>query len=120
MIGCLFVRDGPLLPGRCRRGPVAQLAPDIVQGKSYDLADPAVAGYFADVLRLTLGAVVNCASASPGTGPGRYSVTRGWRRTGWDSSPSRLQAAHIRPVARGGEHRLDNGLLLRSTAGACL
>ena len=25
-----------------------------------------------------------------------------------------LQAAHIRPVARGGEHRLDNGLLLRS------
>jgi putative restriction endonuclease len=25
-----------------------------------------------------------------------------------------LQAAHIRPVAYGGEHRLDNGLLLRS------
>jgi putative restriction endonuclease len=25
-----------------------------------------------------------------------------------------LQAAHIRPVTRGGEHRLDNGLLLRS------
>lgn len=25
-----------------------------------------------------------------------------------------LQAAHIRPVASGGEHRLDNGLLLRS------
>ncbi|MEV4473927.1 HNH endonuclease signature motif containing protein [Nonomuraea sp. NPDC049504] len=25
-----------------------------------------------------------------------------------------LQAAHIRPVAVGGEHRLDNGLLLRS------
>ncbi|SEU44350.1 HNH endonuclease [Nonomuraea wenchangensis] len=25
-----------------------------------------------------------------------------------------LQAAHIRPVAAGGEHRLDNGLLLRS------
>jgi len=28
--------------------------------------------------------------------------------------PPVLQAAHIRPVARGGEHRLDNGLLLRS------
>jgi putative restriction endonuclease len=25
-----------------------------------------------------------------------------------------LQAAHIRPVTRGGEHRVDNGLLLRS------
>ena len=25
-----------------------------------------------------------------------------------------LQAAHIRPVAEGGEHRLDNGMLLRS------
>jgi len=25
-----------------------------------------------------------------------------------------LQAAHIRPVSAGGEHRLDNGLLLRS------
>lgn len=25
-----------------------------------------------------------------------------------------LQAAHIRPVEHGGEHRLDNGLLLRS------
>ncbi len=25
-----------------------------------------------------------------------------------------LQAAHIRPVASGGEHRLDNGVLLRS------
>ncbi len=28
--------------------------------------------------------------------------------------PPVLQAAHIRPVTRGGEHRLDNGLLLRS------
>jgi putative restriction endonuclease len=25
-----------------------------------------------------------------------------------------LEAAHIRPLAEGGEHRLDNGLLLRS------
>ena len=28
--------------------------------------------------------------------------------------PPVLEAAHIRPVAKGGEHRLDNGLLLRS------
>jgi putative restriction endonuclease len=28
--------------------------------------------------------------------------------------PPVLQAAHIRPVTAGGEHRLDNGLLLRS------
>jgi putative restriction endonuclease len=28
--------------------------------------------------------------------------------------PPVLEAAHIRPVTKGGEHRLDNGLLLRS------
>jgi putative restriction endonuclease len=28
--------------------------------------------------------------------------------------PPVLQTAHIRPVSEGGEHRLDNGLLLRS------
>jgi putative restriction endonuclease len=28
--------------------------------------------------------------------------------------PPVLQAAHVRPVTAGGEHRLDNGLLLRS------
>ena len=33
--------------------------------------------------------------------------------TGTHISPV-LQAAHIRPVASGGEHRLDNGVLLRS------
>ena len=33
--------------------------------------------------------------------------------TGAKIAPT-LQAAHIRPVAQGGEHRLDNGLLLRS------
>lgn len=33
--------------------------------------------------------------------------------TGHKIAPT-LEAAHIRPVASGGEHRVDNGLLLRS------
>jgi putative restriction endonuclease len=44
-------------------------------------------------------------------------VTDAYRRhcaiTGEKTLPV-LEAAHIRPVAAGGEHRVDNGLLLRS------
>ena len=32
----------------------------------------------------------------------------------WSDSDLTLEAAHIRPVAHEGEHRVDNGLLLRS------
>ena len=58
MIGCLFVRDVRFFPAGAVADPPPQFARNIVQGKSYDLADPAVAGYFADVLQLTLGAAV--------------------------------------------------------------
>src|SRR5215813_1753911 len=58
VIGCLFVRDVRFFPADAIADPPPQFAPNIVQGKSYDMADPAVAGYFADVLQLTLGAAV--------------------------------------------------------------
>ncbi len=82
-IGCLFVRDVRFFAADISVDPPPGFAPNIVQGKSYDLADQAVAEYFTGLLQLILGVVV-------------------------------LQAAHIRPVTAGGEHRLDNGLLLRS------
>ena len=50
-----------------------RFAPNIVQGKSYDLADPAAAPYFGQLLQLLLGAVVELNSASPGTGPDQSS-----------------------------------------------
>jgi putative restriction endonuclease len=135
VIGCLFVRDVRFFPA----GAVAEAPPlfarNIVQGKSYDMADPAVAGYFADVLQLTLGAAVELDFSQPWhrSGPvfgdprlapyrlGQQSfkavVLDSYHRRCAISGthiPPVLQAAHIRPVAEGGEHRLDNGLLLRS------
>jgi putative restriction endonuclease len=47
---------------------------------------------------------------APGTGRGRSSAIRGWLRSDWASRPSRPRCSwHT-----GGEHKLDNGLLLRS------
>jgi hypothetical protein len=65
VIGCLFVRDVPFFPADAVADPPPHFAPNIVQGKSYDLLDPAVAGYFADVLRLTLSAVVELDFSQP-------------------------------------------------------
>jgi putative restriction endonuclease len=109
----------------------------VLQGKGYDLADPAVNGYFGDLLARPLG---------DGTGPGA-DAGEPWRGGGPTYSDPRLtpqrlgqrafqavvlrayarrcavtgdrirpvlQAAHIRPLPAGGDHRLDNGLLLRS------
>jgi putative restriction endonuclease len=135
MIGCLFVRDVRFFADDAVADPPPQFAPNVVQGKSYDLADPAVAGYFADILQLTLGATVELDFSQPWhrTGPvfgdprlapyrlGQQSfkavVLDSYHRRCAISGthiPPVLQAAHIQPVAKGGEHRLDNGLLLRS------
>ena len=135
MIGCLFVRDVRFFPADAVADPPPQFARNIVQGKSYDMADPAVAGYFADVLQRTLGTAVELDFGQPWhrSGPvfgdprlapyrlGQQSfkavVLDSYHRRCAISGthiPPVLQAAHIRPVARGGEHRLDNGLLLRS------
>jgi putative restriction endonuclease len=52
-----------------------------------------------------------------GQGTFRVLVTDNYQRrcavTGEKALPA-LDAAHIRPVAEGGQHRLDNGLLLRT------
>jgi putative restriction endonuclease len=135
VIGCLFVRDVRFFPANAIAAPPPRFSPNIVQGKSYDLADQSVAPYFGDLLQLLLGASVELDFAEPWHRPGPvfgdprlapYRLgQRSFQAVVLDAYHRRcaisgtrilpvLQAAHIRPVAAGGEHRLDNGMLLRS------
>jgi putative restriction endonuclease len=135
VIGCLFVRDVRFFPADSFMDPPPGFAPNIVQGKSYDLVDRFVQTYFAYLLQMLLGVVVEVDFSEPWHRPGQIFgdprlapyrlgqrsfqavVLDAYHRrcaiTGTHISPV-LQAAHIRPVTAGGEHRLDNGLLLRS------
>ena len=135
VIGCLFVRDVRFFPEDATAAPPPRFASNIVQGKSYDLADQAAAPYFEELLCLLLGTQVELDFGEPWHRPGpvfgdpRLAPYRLGQRSfqavvldayhrrcaisGTHITPV-LQAAHIRPVAAGGEHRLDNGLLLRS------
>jgi putative restriction endonuclease len=135
VIGCLFVRDVRFFPAGTTAEPPPRFAANIVQGKSYDLADQSVAPYFQMLLELLLGAVVELDFRQPWHRPGpvfgdpRLAPYRLGQRSfqavvldayhrrcaiSGTHIPLMLQAAHIRPVTAGGEHRLDNGLLLRS------
>jgi putative restriction endonuclease len=135
VIGCLFVRDVRFFGQHEALAAPPGFARNIVQGKSYNLADPAAASYFADLLWRTLGAEIELDFSQPWHRPGPVfgDPRLAPYRLGQDSFkavvldayhrrcavtgthiPPVLQAAHIRPVSEGGEHRLDNGLLLRS------
>lgn len=136
VIGCLFIRD----PVFFAAGETVSPPPDYprsgaMQGKSYDLAGGSHAGYFGDLLQRVLGVALEVDLAAPWHRPGpvfgdprlcpqrmgqqafRAVVLDTYRRrcaiTGSKIGPV-LEAAHIRPVTEDGEHRLDNGLLLRS------
>jgi putative restriction endonuclease len=135
IIGCLFVRDVRFFAESDIAAAPPNFAPSIVQGKSYDLADAATAPYFGDLLRRLLGfdLEVDLSApwhrAGPMFGDPRLTPYRLGQRSfqavvldayhrrcaiSGTHIPPVLQAAHIRPVSEGGEHRLDNGLLLRS------
>lgn len=135
VIGCLFVRDVRFFAADATVEAPPRFAPNIVQGKSYDLADQSVAPYFRVLLQLLLGGVVELDFSQPWHRPGpvfgdpRLAPYRLGQRSfqavvldayhrrcaiSGTHIPPVLQAAHIRPVTSGGEHRLDNGLLLRS------
>lgn len=135
IIGCLFIRDPVFLTRTAAADPPPQFAPSIVQGKSYDTANQTVAPYFTRLADLVFGGlgleVTDLPWHRPGPvyGQGRLVAQRLGQRafqavvldayhrrcaiTGATIRPV-LQAAHIRPLPAGGEHRLDNGLLLRS------
>jgi putative restriction endonuclease len=134
-IGCVFVRDTRFFPADSPADPPPDFAPNIVQGKGYDLAFRSQADYFHGLLDRLLGFAVEIDLAEPWHRAGRVygdpqlapqrlgqqafqavvlgAYARRCAITGEKIRPV-LQAAHIRPLREGGEHRLDNGLLLRS------
>jgi len=107
--------------------------PNIVQGKTYDLQSGAGRALWESVAPLIkTRATPKIYAAHParptygepvlvrprlGQGSFRVLVTDTYQRrcavTGEKALPV-IQAAHIKPVSEGGDHRLDNGLLLRS------
>jgi putative restriction endonuclease len=135
LIGCIFVRDATFFPGESTVDPPPGFASNVVQGKTYDLADHAVADYFGLLIHRLIGTTVELDLSQPWHRPGpvygdprlvpqrlgqqsfKAVVLGAYGRrcaiTGNRVQPV-LQAAHIRPLPKGGEHRLDNGLLLKS------
>jgi putative restriction endonuclease len=134
-IGCLFVRDVRFFVAD-PADPPPDFAPNIVQGKGYDLSDSYVEAYFRDLLRRVVGlASDNLDLREPWhlTGDTYGDPRLAPRRLGQKSFQAVLmetyhgrcaitgakirpvlQAAHIVPLPKGGQHRTDNGLLLRS------
>jgi putative restriction endonuclease len=135
LIGCVFVRDTRFFRSDELADPPPDFAPNIVQGKGYDLATHSQADYFHDLLNRLLGFTIEIDFAETwhrvgpvygdprlvpqrlGQGAFQAVVLEAYDRrcavTGEKIRPV-LEAAHIRPPPKGGEHRLDNGLLLRS------
>lgn len=135
VIGCVFVRDVTFFPENMAQEPPPGFKLNIVQGKGYDLGMPEVAGYFGDLMQLILGKPVELdfsepwhlkgpVFGDPRLAPNRLAqgafrsvvLTAYHDRCAITGSRIRpvLQAAHIQPVTKGGENRLDNGLALRS------
>ncbi len=134
VIGCVFIRDVRFFPPDEVAAPPPEFARNLVQGKTYDLSSPSVSGYFRELIRM-LGVAVQIDFSEPwhrqgpvfgdprlvpqrlGQNAFQARVLTAYERrcaiTGSKIRPV-LQAAHIRPVTSGGEHRLDNGLLLKS------
>ncbi len=132
IIGCVFIRDVTFFADAAEAPPPGW-APNIVQGASFDMDDASMRSYFDHLMARLLGVATNVDLAwhrdGPVYGDPRMVPQRLGQRafqgvvldaynyrcavTGDKIRPV-LQAAHIRPLPQGGEHRLDNGLLLRS------
>jgi HNH endonuclease len=132
VIGCVFVRDVTFFPADPDPAPPGW-SPNIVQGAGFDTKERTVRGYFEHLLGRLLDAPVpvdlTWHRGGPVYGDPRLVPQRLGQRafkgvvlsayrfrcavTGDKIRPV-LQAAHIRPPPNGGQHRLDNGLLLRS------
>jgi putative restriction endonuclease len=134
-VGCVLIRDVRFFGVGGEADAPPEFASNVVQGKTYDLADSAHNGYFLEVLDRLLGHHVDLDVTQPWRlsgpvyGDPRLAPQRlgqqAFRAVVLDAYSGRcavtgdrvrpvLEAAHIRPLPSGGEHRLDNGLLLRS------
>ncbi|HLA81041.1 MAG TPA: HNH endonuclease [Thermoleophilia bacterium] len=127
-VGCILLQQ-PFFFSRDEWMAVPDWHPNIVRGKGYDLAAEPGRTLWRDVelrLRATRRVVVEeeerygepvLVRPRLGQASFRVLVTDAYNRccaiTGGRALPV-LVAAHIRPFAESGEHRIDNGLLLRS------
>ena len=128
-IGCMILSQPFFLPRDRWVRPPEDWAPNIVQGKTYDDADSIGARVWREVAAatpaesVTRHAVADERYGTPslvaprlGQGEFRIAVTDAYGRrcaiTGERTLPA-LDAAHIVPYSEDGEHRVDNGLLLR-------
>jgi putative restriction endonuclease len=133
-IGCILLRDPFFLDEFLWIEAPADFAANIVQGKTYEEGSP-TGRLLWEQVQIRLPAVFGQVAAPVpeeepamwgepalrrqrlGQGTFRLLVTDNYQRrcavTGEKALPV-LDAAHIRPVTEGGQHRLDNGLLLRT------
>lgn len=134
-IGCVILSDVTWFGDQSLPGPES-FAKNVVQGRGYEtgedpVVDLALTRLFSPIERVYRGLLgeLPAVIAGPTRGEPMLAVPRlhqgAFRAlvlqaydshcalTGHKIRPT-LQAAHIRPVANGGEHRVDNGLLLRS------
>lgn len=126
-IGCMILSRPFFLPRESWVRPPEDWAPNIVQGKTYSDADPVGARVWREVQAATARIAAHVVAedrygvpslVAPRLGQGefRIAVTDAYDRrcamTAERTLPA-LDAAHIIPYAQQGEHRLDNGLLLR-------
>lgn len=127
IIGCNILAEPFFWPEHDWIPVPADWKPNIVQGKTYDTTKPLGADLWASVLQRLNALPVHeererygsefLIRARLGQGAFRVLVTDAYQRrcaiTGERTLPV-LEAAHIRPYAEEGPHRVTNGLLLRS------
>ena len=133
-IGCVLLRDLHFFPPSSQFPAPSSFAPNTVQGKTYQspgddaLVDAAVQRILTQGVGADPSEVVPVDLGPPrgeqrlitprlGQAAFKAIVQEAYDRrcaiTGHTILPT-LQAVHIHPVAEGGQHRVDNGLLLRS------
>ena len=128
-VGCVLLEQ-PFFVPRHQWIPVPDWHPNIVQGRTYDLAVQPGASILARLQGILPATVTPFLAAEAerrygdpvaslprlGQGSFRVLVTDAYQRrcsvTRERTLPV-LEAAHIKPYALGGDHRVDNGLLLR-------
>lgn len=129
-IGCILLEE-PFFLDENEWIPIPDWHPNIVQGKRYDLAsEPGRSLWEETRMRLQARDVIGTVGEPAprfgephlvrprlGQGSFRALVTDAYQRRCSITSEKVLpvlDAAHVRPYAEGGEHRVDNGILLRS------
>jgi putative restriction endonuclease len=129
VIGCIILKSPVFLPRHEWIPAPADLAKNVVQGKTYDISlgtGRALWDQFRSwmLVRDRTGEIEPAMFGNPrlmrqrlGQGGFRLLVTDTYERQcaiSRERALPVLEAAHIKPVAEHGHHRIDNGLLLRS------